>query len=167
VLPSSAFWRFSLDFYQRPDVATACLALQDRHRVDVNLLLLAIWLGTVGHRLDPAAGRHLSRLGAHWQRPLVTPLRRVRRRLKQRRASPQLPWPEVIELCRGRLAEIELALEQAEQLLLERAVGSIHPGQPDDATARADLRALGLGRIIGTTETALLLKSAFGPPAAP
>ena len=101
-----------------------------------------------------------------WQRPLVTPLRRVRRRLKQRRASPQLPWPEVIELCRGRLAEIELALEQAEQLLLERAVGSIQPGRPDDATARADLRALGLGRIIDTTETALLLELAFGPPLA-
>ena len=147
MLPSSAFWRFSLDFYQRPGVAAACLALQDRHRVDVNLLLLAIWLGTVGHRLDPAAGRYLGRLGAHWQRPLVTPLRRVRRRLKQRRASPQLPWPEVIELCRGRLAEIELALEQAEQLLLERAVGSIRPGKPDDATARADLRALGLGAL--------------------
>ncbi len=146
-------------------MASTCLALQDRHRVDVNLLLLAIWLGTMGHRLEPATGRHLARLGAHWQRPLVTPLRRVRSRLKQRRASPHLPWPEAIELWRGRLAELELALEQAEQLLLEGAVGSIHPGKPDVATARDDLRALGLGRIIGTTEAALLLELAFGPPA--
>lgn len=147
-------------------MTAACLALQDRHRADVNLLLLAFWLGTMGHRLDPATGRHLARLGAHWQRPLVTPLRLVRRRLKQRRGSPELPWPVAIELWRGRLAEVELALEQVEQLLLERAVGTIHCGEPEGAVAHENLRALGLGGLIGTAEVALLLESAFGSPAA-
>lgn len=147
-------------------MAAACLALQDRHRVDVNLLLLALWLGTVGHRLDPTAGPLLVRLGAHWQRPLVIPLRRVRRRLKQRRASPELPWPAAIELWRGQLAEVELALEQAEQLLLERAVGTIYCGEPEGAVAQENLKALGLGRLIGAAEVTLLLEAAFGSPAA-
>jgi uncharacterized protein (TIGR02444 family) len=161
-LPSSDFWRFSLDFYARPGVAPACLALQDRHGADVNLVLLALWLGLQGHRLDVAAGARLARLARRWQSPLVAPLRRVRRALKRRRRTTALPWPDAVEDLRRRLAEVELGLEQVEQLLLEDAVGEIAAAPPDQVAARHNLGALGLGRLVDTAEAELLLLSAFG-----
>ena len=52
---AASFWAFSLEFYARPGVAEACLALQDRHGLDVNILLLCCWLGWSGRgRLSPA-----------------------------------------------------------------------------------------------------------------
>jgi uncharacterized protein (TIGR02444 family) len=42
---NEAFWRFSLAFYERPGVADALIALQDREGFDVNLVLFALWLG--------------------------------------------------------------------------------------------------------------------------
>lgn len=43
--PENPFWRFSCAVYAAPGVAQACLELQDTHGADVNLLLLAAWLG--------------------------------------------------------------------------------------------------------------------------
>lgn len=160
-LPTSPFWRFSLVFYARPGVAPACLALQDRHGADVNLLLLALWLGTLGHRLDALAGTHIARLAADWQQPIVMPLRQVRRRLKQGHGAPELPWPDAIALWRSRLAEVEVAFEQAEQLLLEAAAGPVTSGGPNQAAALLNLSALGLEPLVRTAEVALLLRAAF------
>ena len=161
-LPASAFWRFSLDFYARPGVAPACLALQDRHGADVNLVLFALWLGMRGHRLDAAAGARSARLARRWQSPFVQPLRRVRRGLKRRCRKTALPWPGAVEDLLRQLAEVELGLEQVEQLLLEDAAGEIAAAPPDEAAARHNLGALGLGRLLGAEEAELLLRSAFG-----
>jgi uncharacterized protein (TIGR02444 family) len=161
-LPASAFWRFSLHLHGRPGVAPACLALQDRHGADVNLVLLALWLGTQGHRLDAAAGARLARLARRWQDPLVAPLRQVRRGLKRRCRTTTLPWPDAVEDLRRRLADVELGLEQVEQLLLEDAVGEIAAASPDEAAARHNLGALGLGRLAEIDEAEFLLRSSLG-----
>lgn len=42
-LTTTTFWEFSGTLYTRGDVATHCLALQDNHGVNVNLLLLVCW----------------------------------------------------------------------------------------------------------------------------
>ena len=47
--PPTPFWDFSLAVYGRPGVAPACLALQQRHGADVNLLLFCAWFGAA-HR---------------------------------------------------------------------------------------------------------------------
>ena len=39
----SPFWRFSLRFYRQPEVADACITLQEQAGVDVNLLLFLLW----------------------------------------------------------------------------------------------------------------------------
>ena len=39
----SPFWQFSLRFYRMPQVADACIELQERAGVDVNLLLFLLW----------------------------------------------------------------------------------------------------------------------------
>ncbi|HEY9550471.1 MAG TPA: TIGR02444 family protein, partial [Kiloniellaceae bacterium] len=46
------FWQFSGAVYARRGVAEACLALQQRHGLDVNLLLFCAWAGSNGRRLD-------------------------------------------------------------------------------------------------------------------
>ena len=43
----SPFWRFSLRFYRQPQVADACIALQEEAGVDVNLLLFLLWHATL------------------------------------------------------------------------------------------------------------------------
>jgi uncharacterized protein (TIGR02444 family) len=72
----NAFWAFSLAFYAQPGVMPACLALQDRHGVDVNLALLCCW---VGEPLDAAALAEADALVAEWRTQVVQPLRAVRR----------------------------------------------------------------------------------------
>jgi uncharacterized protein (TIGR02444 family) len=160
-LSDSPFWRFSLAFYGRPGVAAACLALQDRHGADVNLILLALWLGTLGHRLDQPTGDRLVQVARRWQGPAVAPLRRVRRLLKRRIAAGRLPWPEAVEAVRARLAAVELKLEQVEQTLLEAAVGPVAPTPPDAASAAHNFVRLGLAELAKTAETRLLLAAAF------
>ena len=65
--PASALWDYAVDLYARPGVREACLALQDRAGADVNLLLLACWLGATGRRLDPAALARLRTDALAWQ----------------------------------------------------------------------------------------------------
>jgi hypothetical protein len=90
-------------------------------------------------------------------------LRRVRRLLKRRIATGRLPWPEAVEAARGRLAAVELELEQVEQLLLEASVGPVGPAppSPDAAAVGHNLVRLGLAELAGTAETRLLLEAAF------
>ena len=140
-----AFWRFSLVRYAAPGVAAGCLQLQDREGADVNLLLLALWLGELGHRLDQEGGIRLADLAAGWQDPIVSPLRMVRRRLKERQDAP---WAETVATWRRRIAEAELAMEELEQRILEQAVGRLALAAPDPEAANANLAALGLGRLL-------------------
>jgi uncharacterized protein (TIGR02444 family) len=158
-LPDGEFWRFSLERYAVPGVAEACLALQDSAGADVNLILLALWLGGRGHRLAAADGERLAALAADWQGPIVTPLRSVRRHLKERRG---LLWEKALTELRTRLASIELALEQVEQLLLEGAVGPVARAAADLDAARANFSVLGLGRVLDTEAAKLLMGTVTG-----
>jgi uncharacterized protein (TIGR02444 family) len=160
--PESAFWRYSLALYDRPSVAAACLALQDRLAADVNLVLLGLWLGARGQRLGAADGARLAAIAVGWQDPIVAPLRLVRRRLK---ASDDLPWRRSVAEARRQLGQVELAMERIEQLLLEHGVGAIAQRPPDADAGRANLAALGLGRLLETAELAELMDAAFGPGA--
>ena len=164
-LPSSPFWRFSLQVHARDGVAAACIALQDREDADVHLVLLALWLATRGHPLAWADGQILMGLSKRWQGPIVQPLRDVRRRLKH---EPPPPWAEAVEAWRRRLGEVELAMEQVEQLLLEEAVGKSAEGSPDASLTAHNLAAVGLAHVVGTEEMDLLRRAVFSPePAAP
>jgi len=81
--PPDALWRFAVDFYARPGVAAACLALQDRHGFDVILILFACWVGASGRgRLTAADLAAAVALAEPWRRAVIAPLRAVRRHLK-------------------------------------------------------------------------------------
>lgn len=105
------FWQFSLNRYARRGVAAACLALQDRAEIDVNLLLFAFWLGHGGYRLAdyPDAMRPV----VAWHEAVVKPLRHARIARRQPEGAPENP-------IRAAIKQVELQAEQIEQALLFR-----------------------------------------------
>lgn len=106
------FWAFSLDFYGRPGVAPVCLALQDRHAVDVNLVLFACWIGLSGRgRLDAGDLARAEALAEPWRRSVIEPLRAARRALKGEgdAAAPLYAAAKAVELEAERGAQRRLA----------------------------------------------------------
>jgi uncharacterized protein (TIGR02444 family) len=111
-----SLWTFSLGVYGRPGVAPACLVLQERYRLDINLLLFAAWAGAAhGHVLSDAEWRHAYATVGAWHAELVRGLRRLRTRLKD--GPPPAPGPQT-EGLRSLVKKSELDAERIEQDLL-------------------------------------------------
>jgi uncharacterized protein (TIGR02444 family) len=109
-------WTFSLGVYGRPGVAPACLVLQERYRLDINLLLFAAWAGAAhGHVLSDAEWRHAYATVGAWHAEMVRGLRRLRTRLKD--GPPPAPGPQT-EGLRSLVKKGELDAERIEQDLL-------------------------------------------------
>lgn len=98
----SSLQQFADEFYRRPGVAALLLELQDRHGLDVLLLLTACWLGRRGVSPQALDWPALDAGHAQYAEQLVQPLRRVRRQLNG------LPNGELVK---GPVLEAELALE--------------------------------------------------------
>lgn len=126
------FWQFSGSVYARRGVAEACLALQERHRLDVNLLLFCAWAGCNGRRLDGGDIGLLRSAVRHWQEQVVAPLRAARRWLKQQTSVPE----DVGEAFREEVKALELQAEMLEQLMLYHEI-EIAAGEstPEDVAA--------------------------------
>ena len=130
----SPFWRFSLTLYQAPDVAPACLMLQDERGLDVNLLLYALWAGLQGASLIAADFDRLEALVRPWRTDIIQPLRAVRRALK----SPLIEIdPHAPGELRARIAAAELDAEQIQQALLYTQPLVIDPASPLPPRAQA------------------------------
>ena len=63
----SPFWRFSVKFYAVPGVAQACIELQDRAKVDVNILFFLLWNATQMRALGHAEVAELDRMIGAWR----------------------------------------------------------------------------------------------------
>jgi uncharacterized protein (TIGR02444 family) len=133
MFPPSPFWDFSLRLYARPGVADACLRLQDRHGIDVNLLFYCLWLGMAGER---ASRRDVSRMMARVRslhEDVVKPLRTARTALKRMLAAEAKELLPAIGALRAAIKKSELQAEHLEQV----ALGAIRPVQAE-SNARAD-----------------------------
>jgi uncharacterized protein (TIGR02444 family) len=108
----SPFWRFSLNFYRQPNVADACIALQEDAGVDVNLLLLLLWQSTQKRALSTTDVSDLERRIGAWRNMAVVPLRNVRRALK---SPPALVESTLAEAFRNRIKAVELEAERLQQ----------------------------------------------------
>jgi uncharacterized protein (TIGR02444 family) len=84
VFPQHPAWDFVTRLYGRPDVAPACLALQDRHDVDVTLMLFCLWRGVACGGMPLSAMTALAAAAGAWRAATVSPLRAARRWLKQK-----------------------------------------------------------------------------------
>lgn len=126
-------WAFSLRVYAAPGVESACLDLQQRHRLDVNLLLAACWLGASGRGTASAADwRRLQARTAKWQAQIVVRLRAVRQALKASAAAGD----EACAALRQAVAGCELEAEYIEQGTLEAALPPAPETSKKDPSAR-------------------------------
>jgi len=162
------FWDFSLEVYGRSGVTEACLALQDRDGLDVNLLLLCCWAGAQERILDSVETARLMAAVADWQRCITWPLRDVRRRMK---AIAGADAGRLGALRHG-VKDCELAAERIAQDLLYDALPPAAPANPTAtrqaacaaATLAAYLAVAGVPSGAGVrADLEALLHGAFGP----
>tara|TARA_B100000686_G_scaffold129417_1_gene136558 strand:- start:710 stop:1273 length:564 start_codon:yes stop_codon:yes gene_type:complete len=115
-LPESPLWDFSIRVYALPDVADACLSLQDEQGADINMVFFCLWISR--HKDGRLSRTQLEQFLADvtdWQHQVVKPLRALRRELKE--AKSVLPL-EFRELVRSTIKRAELESEHAEQIFL-------------------------------------------------
>lgn len=114
------FWDYSLSLYEKPGVADACLYLQDKFGLDVNLLLFCVWFGASGRGpLDADEIDNCVQRTGDWRTKVIEPLRAIRLACREE----PLGVPEfLLQVFRPRMREIELHAEHVEQLVLAETV---------------------------------------------
>jgi uncharacterized protein (TIGR02444 family) len=104
--------QFALAVYGHDGVPAACLLLQNRVDLDVNLILFGAYLGAVWQRgLTEADLTTAQDRVRDWHVDVVRPLRSVRQRLKDGPAPA--PSPATIDL-RSKLQQLEIEAELIE-----------------------------------------------------
>jgi uncharacterized protein (TIGR02444 family) len=135
---SSGLVKFALHIYEDAQVASACLSLQNRYGLDVNVLLFAAYAGAVmACPLSAADAANAQGLVSQWHDDIVLPLRAVRRRLK---SGPKPAPSDLTEALRDKIASVEIEAELVELSrlnVLAEALPPAVPGCPRDCAASA------------------------------
>lgn len=119
--------RFALKVYASEGVPPACLLLQERAGVDVNLLLFAAFAGAArGAAVDAAALAAARAAVGAWHAEVVKALRAVRQRLKA--GPPPGPTP-VTEALRDKLKKVEIESELIELDTLSALAAGLPAGE--------------------------------------
>jgi uncharacterized protein (TIGR02444 family) len=147
--PPADPWPFAVWLYGLSDMAGTFLDLQDRHKIDVPLLLWLIWAGWQGRSVDGDELLQAVSLSTKWQRDIVQPIRTVRKRLKFG------PAPAVSEGTARLRANLAVQEQDAERLQIKALTDSFprQNGQPDpqalDDNVCRLLTLSGAGELIG------------------
>ncbi|MFQ5635183.1 MAG: TIGR02444 family protein [Gammaproteobacteria bacterium] len=114
------FWEYSLSIYGEPGVADACIFLQDKFGLDVNLLLFCVWFAASGRGpLEAADIDDCIKRTRDWRSRVVEPLRAIRRACR----DEPLGVPEfLLQVFQPLMRDIELDAEHVEQLVLAEAI---------------------------------------------
>jgi uncharacterized protein (TIGR02444 family) len=134
------FWRFSLHFYRHAGVSDACIALQDAHGVDVNLLLFLFWLAAGGRQLSADDVKRLDDTVRNWRNLTIIPIRDARRKLK---GAATMVAPAKQEAFRTKVKALELDAERLQQEALYEFTksGPLGTQAAPPAAARANVAA--------------------------
>lgn len=178
VTKSNPLWDFATWAYAEPGVEKACLALQNRLGVDVNMLMFCAWLAYRGSgtaHLAKSLGAAL-KLSREWQRTLVEPLRSARENLKDVIEASGLMGNDrntAMEL-RERIKQCEVDMEQLQTLAFyslvaggtEDHVATRSPAeQKDDALNNLTVYFAATGvklDALGQTHVMRILTAVFG-----
>jgi uncharacterized protein (TIGR02444 family) len=131
-------------FYAVPGVAPACIELQDRARVDVNVLFFLLWNASERRALDAADVGRVERAIGAWREIAVVPIRNVRRALK---SPPPVMAPDAAEGFRTRIKAVELEAERLQQEALYDLAQDRRLGRP--AATAAEAAAISVGAYQG------------------
>jgi uncharacterized protein (TIGR02444 family) len=131
---ANPLWDFSLALYARDGIAAECIALQDRHGLDVNLLLYACFAASRGVALAAADLAALESAVAAWREDMVQPLRELRRRAGGASRLRQALLD----------AELMAEREQQDRMWSARSPGGDWAGSAGDVSLRDNLRVLAL-----------------------
>lgn len=138
--PDSPFWDFSLEVYGKPRVADSCIYLQDRYGMNVNVLLLCVWVGAAG--MGSLAATDLNRCirrTRDWQRTIVKPLRGIRRAC----GDEPLGVPDALmQIFRPLVQGTEIDAEHVEQLVLADTLKDRTVGDASGAGLSPDERSI-------------------------
>ncbi|HVZ44104.1 MAG TPA: TIGR02444 family protein [Ramlibacter sp.] len=131
--PRTSLWDFAVWLYSQPGVAATSLDLQERHRVDVNLLMFAAWVGgALGARLTAADVVRAQEVSAIWQQQWVVPIRALRRQLKAAPTKSADPgFADILESMKA----LELQAERLEIEQLQSVAAQIMRQGSDPAGA--------------------------------
>lgn len=143
----SAFWRFSLGFYALPEVAPACVLLQDEGGMDINLMLFLLFLAESSRAVSRAEIARIDADIAAWREDAVKPLRVLRRKLKTGIGPMPLRDSEGL---RNLVKQVELESERLEQEFLARlapGLGASAPSRTEAARANLAAYAAFLGQV--------------------
>ncbi len=123
--PDETFWKFSCRVYAQEGVRASCLALQDTHGQDVNLLLFALWHAHTRGTLPPSLLQEAMDFSLPWRAHVVGPLRHARVWLKSALGTPENQTrAEALAPLRERIKAVELQSEKWQQEALEAMVGT-------------------------------------------
>jgi uncharacterized protein (TIGR02444 family) len=112
-------WAFSLAVYGAEGVASECLDLQERFKLDVNLLLFAAYAGAVeGIQLDEQDIAAAVAAVSAWHAEIVRALRSVRRALKPISLDDGNPLHPAAASLRAQVQAAELKAEKIELAML-------------------------------------------------
>ena len=149
---SESFWQFSLRTYSKEPVPEACLALQNQHGVDVNLLLFSLWFGMTRGVADENLLREVFEFSRSWASHVVVPLRGIRTWMKTEGCDDARIDKSKCQEYRERVKKLELAGEKMQQEVLQTLVADVDESQQAEsaqvqamlANCRAYFLTLGL-----------------------
>ncbi len=116
---ASVFWTFSLETYQKPGVKEQLLTFQNRDGADINLILLACWLGMQRKEISSTTAVALREESELWQSYVLAPLRSIRNYLKSGTERD----------LRDKVLTVELDAEQQAQRTFIRRLPEIPEGR--------------------------------------
>jgi len=132
------FADFSARVYRKPGVADACLFIQERYGLNVNLVLFCLWVADRGGgaltagQIDTAMRRVID-----WEAQVIEPLRAIRKTCR----SEALGVPEfLLQMFAPQIETAELGAAQVERLVLASLVPDTGPstGEADAAVRSLD-----------------------------
>lgn len=132
------FWIFSLDVYRQKGIKEACLTLQDRCGININILLFCCWMAASGlGRLSRDELFVVMSAIQKWHGDITLGLRKLRVTLSKKNTKESLK-----SLRKAVLAD-ELLAEQVEQMILANTLKygktSIAPAKERLADAKINL----------------------------
>jgi uncharacterized protein (TIGR02444 family) len=137
-------WDFALLNYRRDGVGDACLALQESHGIDVNVLLFCCWLGESGRgALTTEEMTRALALVDPWHQAVVRQLRAVRTGLKGGFGNIDTAYSDPL---RGQIMASELDAEHVEHMTLWAAFTRQIADPMPPAEARAKHAAANIAR---------------------